>query len=345
MDTTHSYESQSALFSEISHRRVSASWWVRDLPTTVQVKKHFIKRRFATDETILALRDAGDKLGIKDAKNWWPSNESDLFFEPWHTRKMNYSTQCHMPETLPGAWQEALPAFGVGPWYEYDLNSAYAWAGSIRELPCHWTAWAAQPWKPGSHGIWLCWVLASSYHSLPPHIRAALGGEYPVWVTHEEINSLELTVSSIRGIEFGAWEDLRPRFDAVRNAVGKNRDVWKSVFRKFWGRWLSPTGPLHRGHKNNTSRVLPNLFFDPARALFILSRVRLRLAEVAADAVHIYVDAVITREKLATSDEIGGWKLKNTYTGMTIRHPGSWVASDPAGRPVEKHAGECRRLA
>jgi hypothetical protein len=70
----------------------------------------------------------------------------------------------------------------------------------------------------------------------------------------------------------------------------------------------------------------------------IVSRVKMRLWEYSNNAVHVFVDSVITTDKLRTGDSLGDWRLEKTYlNGVNIKLPGQYGALDESR--LEKFAG------
>lgn len=335
----HEYLDERDLAERLKSPRALVSWWYHKKLRTVRSEGNlFSKLRFCEPDVLEELRDAGARLGIRRDK-FWPSSFADLFHEPHPIIPMNYSTLHLMPKDLPGPWEESRAIFGEGPWYEYDLNSAYAWAG-MTMLPCHRSAWPVRTWS--GPGLYFAKVVQVGSVVVPPHVRQAEFDRRPIWMSHEEIEKLDVRVEVLRGFTFAEWWDGTKRINAIIAAC-RSRGLWKAALRAYWGKWCSPFGGQQKSHKSGSVRALGNPWYDPACAHFILSRVRIRLSEIARNAVHIFVDAAITRDVVRTGDQIGDWKLKNTFRRLTVRHAGNWRGETLDAATVEKHSGEKRR--
>jgi len=59
--------------------------------------------------------------------------------------------------------------------------------------------------------------------------------------------------------------------------------------------------------------------------------------EHSANAAHIFVDSVITKEEIETGEEVGDWKLVNKFDGIKIRSPGYFETLDGT---LIKHSGK-----
>jgi hypothetical protein len=83
---------------------------------------------------------------------------------------------------------------------------------------------------------------------------------------------------------------------------------------------------------------IPNLSLNIPWAQLIVSRVKRRLWEASPDALHVFVDSVITPHKIATGSELGDWRLEHTYEdGVLVRAAGQY--GDPRKKTLDKMAG------
>ena len=294
---------------------------------------NWIKLRFATDEEIAMLTEAGIKLGAK--RGWKPSGFGDLFHDPFaRIPRVHDSIALALPEDVVGAWEEARWETGkiLHDAREYDLISAYGWSG-LRPLPKIESGWPV--YRFSGPGVYRVTNIRQGRYILPPHLRWDIRKrELSAWVTSEEIEELDLKCDVIRGVKFSQWWEPRKRIEEIINAAPKQ--IWKKVLRSYWGIWAAQIGPTNRIPKSGRTWTLPNPSFNPTFAGYIVSRVRNRLAHEADHAAHLYVDAIITSKKLESGEAIGSWHMKDRFAKIQIHGPGRWVA------PVEgkrKHAG------
>jgi hypothetical protein len=132
-------------------------------------------------------------------------------------------------------------------------------------------------------------------------------------------------------------------------SCGRPRTLWDLGRRGFWGAWAAPRGPVEvtrTGHE----RPLPNPWANPVWASLVTARVRVRMARHwnrGADAVHVYVDALMTRHRLDEYGEVvgdapGEWRHLATYDVVEIRAPGVWRGRDRTGRSHVRRVGTPR---
>lgn len=138
----------------------------------------------------------------------------------------------------------------------------------------------------------------------------------------------------IDGVTWDGLEDPAPLIRAVRSV-----STWKLAARSFWGRWAQVV-PL-TCHANGKSWKLPNRSLNIPWAHVILARVRMRLFEVSARAVHVFTDSVITDVRLPTGENVGDWRLEKEYNGVVIRNTGQYT--EHGAGAFEKMAGVSRR--
>lgn len=293
----------------------------------------YVKVRFCQDDELDLLRSLARKFGVKGEYN--PSSYASL----WHDaapipKSMTTSALKLLPDTVVGAWQEArVRAHGLTDLREYDLVSAYGWA-AMRPIPCHRSLWPTTRYV--GPGVYLCKILRRSKSVLtPPHLRYnSRKPDALYWLTSEEIEELDLTVDVVRGVIFSKWWRPRDRVEKLLELAP--RPVAKKILRSYWGAYAS-TLPVECWSKAKDSTwMLPNRLYDPLAAIYIVSRVRNRIAQVAKDALHIYCDAVITPARLEVGTELGAWSIKNRFEKLSIVGPGRWLDRTSG---AAKHAG------
>lgn len=309
------------------------TWSFKNRLRTVRLKgDRFVKAEFCTAEELDELRHVAGKLGVPAPFN--PSSFGSLFHELGSPAPMNYATRLLVPtETIDGAWEERRAEGGVGA-REYDMISAYAWAG-LRELPCHSTAWGTRKWA--GRGIYLCKVLRLGRIIPYPRVREVLISGETLWLTSEEIEELDLTVEIVRGVIFDKWWNPRERIEKIIAAAPE--PLWKKMLRSYWGSWASVTPTTCWARRTGNTWLADNPFHDPVAAHFIVSRVRNRIAQVAGLALHIFVDAIITRHRLTTGAALGDWRVKAEYDRVRIAHPGRSLGILQDGSTLEKRSG------
>lgn len=286
------------------------------------------KLRFCDDETLGKLMSDAAALGMK--RDWWPSGFASVFHDAFpRPRPVGLSLKMMLPTSCGGAWQEALGGTGVHRGVrEFDMNSAYGWAG-FRQLPVVRTAEFVRKWS--GPGIYLGKITRVGSVLLPPHLRNTKSQ----WLTHEEIDELGVHVAIERGVVFHKWWEPRVRLEKIIERVRS----WKDVLRSYWGGWASTEGPLCKANGTGKTWKLPNILWDPVSAHFIVSRVRNRMAQHAKSAVHIFSDAIVTTERFPVGTGIGEWKMKNQFERMVVRSPGRWLGVTVTGKQVEKSSG------
>lgn len=215
-----------------------------------------------------------------------------------------------------GAWSQALTK-GVfrEKIYHYDLNSAYRWAG-CQGLPSL---------KSGQRVFDLdadraVFLVEFDEASKPPWFTDKIG-----MVTSEELRATNIRPRLLFGVQFRDWLDLTPVFSQVDKRFPH---CYKRISRAYWGRWNGETEVHQHGWKSGHKiRSLPNPLHNPIWAHYITSRVKLRLheAQQTVGAVHVQVDAVLCRDPLPVSQEVGAWKLVHEYPdGIWIHNTGQW---------------------
>lgn len=266
-----------------------------------------------------------------------PVDEQDF----WHIMQSNYGTGLTPPSSFGSIFHRLCrlqwPRLSVvapfreyasGPWakaltegtfqekiYHYDLNSAYRWA-----------ACQGLPSLSGAKRIYdieadnSLFVVECVPGEGPTYFKGTVG-----LLSSEEVKALKVHPKLLFGVQFKRWLDITPVFRVI-----EQRFPWcfKRIGRAFWGRWNGETDVQQHGWKNGHKvRQLPNPLHNPIWAHFITSRVKLRLLEAvkSVGVVHVQVDAVLCRDPLPVSAEVGGWKLVQEYSnGLWVHGTGQW---------------------
>lgn len=294
---------------------------------------NYVKVKFCTDEDIFTLRDTARKLGMKDAYKYNPSSWASIYHDAFSMpRSMRYTTSLYLPHNVHGAWNECRVTGNVDGVNEYDMISAYGWAG-LKEVPQYSTAWPTH--KYDGAGLYLINILGHGVPIIPPHMRIATAQGNPVWCTDEEIERLDLSFSVVRGLRFARKWCPGDRIKAILDSASTN--VAKKIFRAYWGVWLARGGTTCKALRTGSVWTLPNRLYDPVSAHYIISRVRLRVAEYAPVAAHIFTDAIITNASMPQGDQIGDWRIKNNYKKVKFTHAGRFTFETVSG--IHGHKG------
>lgn len=266
-----------------------------------------------------------------------PVDESDF----WHIMQSNYRVGlpppssfgsifhrlCRLPwpkksviapfkELRCGAWSNVLARGNFQEkMYHYDLNSAYRWA-ACEGLPLLKSGKRVYDIE-ADHSIFL---VRFDKMNRPPWLT-----DNEAMLTSEEVKVLQIKPKLLFGIQFREWLGLADVFKEVDRSFPW---CFKRISRAFWGRWNGETDVQQHGwKKGHRVRQLPNPLHNPIWAHFITSRVKLRLLEAVktVGVVHVQVDAVLCREPLPVSTEVGGWKLVQEYAkGLWVHGTGQW---------------------
>lgn len=227
-----------------------------------------------------------------------------------------------------GGWQEA---FWKGTWWGkvwlYDMRKAYRWAG-CQGLPNLRTAYKTTEWD-APFAIYLCDLWGGSKPYAPWYGRHI--------VTSEERDQLKITPKEILfGLGFRKRVDLSPVFDKVDRLFPQCKD---RISQSYWGMWNAPQGPEQVTWKSgHCIRQLRNPMFNPIWSAFITSRVKLRIIPLLPITLHCFVDSILTKELVVTGDQIGDWRLMDSFRTVWIRGPGIWGSRDK----TIKHCGLTR---
>lgn len=211
-----------------------------------------------------------------------------------------------------GPWQEALTTGRhFGKHYRYDLCSAYRWAATLG-LPDMSTlkVWEGYTDPQSVNGLWVVTLnpYLTTTRSLPPLFR----GSGPVVMSSEDMRLYGVTPALVhRGV---TW-DRSLSGDYVENTLAR-LPCPKQVGRAYWGRWIARDKLVCRN--DSRSWELPNVVANFVWGMLIISRVRGKVWEASNQALHVYVDEVITPHELPTGEALGDWRLKETYDGIEV---------------------------
>jgi hypothetical protein len=258
-----------------------------------------------------------------------PSGYADVFHERYKSPRVKWSVNAVLAPALAGGWQAALSA-GVhhGTFYRYDMRSAYLWASQLGMPDTTTYHRSLKPWRE-KDGVFRIKQVRPNLSAPFPYNQAI-----ECLATNLEIETYNLQIGEV--IDGVTWDGLIDP-TAMLEAV-KTISVWKNAARAYWGRWGQSA--KIKCHANGKTWELPNSSLNIPWAHSIISRVRMRLWEFAAKAIHVFIDSVITPEQLPTGDNLGDWRLEKTYDGVFIRGPGQYGALNESR--LERFAGRAK---
>lgn len=259
-----------------------------------------------------------------------PSGYADVFHERFKSPRVSWSVNAMLAPVMAGGWQASLkPGKHAGVFHRYDMRSAYLWAATLGLPDTRTYRHSLSPWKNGKRdGIYRVKLVHPTPSAPFPFDRA-----YECLASNLEIETYGLQVAEVvDGVTWTRTVDPEPLLAAIR-AVS----TWKLAGRSYWGRWAQLTRVVCHSEKKKWS--LPSATLNIPWAHSIVSRVKMRLWEHAGtNAVHVFVDSVITKDVLPVGDSLGDWRLEKTYNaGVIIRAPGQYGALDEAR--LEKMSG------
>jgi hypothetical protein len=272
-----------------------------------------------------AIEEIREEAGIS-----MPTGYADAFRARFRSPSVSWSHQVHFRPWFRAAWQEALSIGGHdGVWNLYDMRQAYLWAVTLG-LPDPRSYFHTRSTAYARDALYL--VDHEPVEGLPyPY-----ASERTVLVTGEDIARYGIAVTHIHcGVAWRRAFPVRKILDAIEHWT-----FAKQVGRSYWGGWAASARvecvtPARRWE-------LPPLGANLIWAHLIVSRVRARLAEVAAGAVHVFVDSVLTRAELPTGDRVGDWRLVKRYeNGVRVGGPGAY---GPMWGAWDKYAGVPRAV-
>lgn len=305
-------------------------WWTfHGVPTTVELEsgKRYAKLwdRFTDHEDPFLFAEL-----LREYKEHGvprPGGYADVFHERNKSPRVAWSVNAMLGPAFAGGWQSALKS-GIhkGRFYKYDMRSAYLWAGSLGlpDTKTYRRSTVICSDKPGVYRVELEYPVTGAPY---PFNRAR-----ECLASSEEIETYSLPVRRVvSGVTWTRTLDPSKMIEDIR-AVS----TWKQAGRSYWGRW----GQTQRVecHAGGRSWVLPNIAANIPWAHLIVSRVKNRLWNYATDAVHVYVDSVITPHVLPVGADIGDWKLEKIYdVGVIVKGPGQY--GDLLADKLERMAG------
>lgn len=243
-----------------------------------------------------------------------PGGYADVFHERYQSPRVQWSINSRLGPCIAGGWQEAIsPGKHSGRYYKYDLCSAYLWAATLGLPSTSTYKRSLKPWKH-DEGVFRVKLLGRNDGVPFPFNQAK-----ECIATPFEIEMYGLKIGEVLdGVTWDSLESGHKVLDAIQEV-----STWKQAARSYWGRWAQ----LQKitCHANGRSWQLPNRALNVPWAHTIISRVKMRLWKASQSAVHVFVDSVITTEKLPTGYALGDWRLEKTYDdGVFIRAPGQY---------------------
>lgn len=323
-----SYVAPKALVSIPRLAATSQAWGFRGQRRSVRVGSDVHKRRFMRPNAEAVFLEECRAAGITET----PSSYGQVYHSLFKHPRPCGSLQAALNESLPGGWQVAAKKGPqTGTWYVYDLKSAYAWA-AMQGLPQVRSARPSYAIEP--HGLYVATFRKAGIPLIPSHLKP---GKFSILST-EEIERYDLQGVSVRsGAVFRRFESIDANLERIRRSFTD----WKAIFRSFWGCWASNApvecSMLAYGQPIKEWTVNRRTF-NPVWAAYVLSRVKMRLADYAGEFCHAFVDSVILPRRIPTGTDIGDWKLVEIVNGLTVYGCGNWVGNTDSGI-VNKHAG------
>lgn len=258
-----------------------------------------------------------------------PGGYADVFHERFISPRVRWSVNAVLAPALAGGWQAAIsPGVHKGTFYKYDMRSAYLWAATAGMPATNTYHRSKTPWK-SKDGVFRIKLLRNPGNVPFPFCQAR-----ECLATNLEIETYNLPIAEV--IDGVTWDGLMDP-SAIIAAV-KTVSTWKQAGRAYWGRW----GQSEKitCHANGKTWNLPNIALNIPWAHTVISRVRMRLWKAARQAVHVFIDSVITPERLRTGDKLGDWRLEKTYDGVFIRGPGQYGSLNE--ERLERYAGRAK---
>jgi len=157
-------------------------------------------------------------------------------------------------------------------------------------------------------------------------LPSLLGGAGPIVISSEELRLYGIQPEHIyRGV---SWTQTYPA-NYVEQTLTQ-LPCAKEAGRAYWGRWICRDKLTCRSQEKKW--YLSNNVANFVWGWLIVGRVRSRVWQASQHACHVYVDEVLVPHELPTGDDLGDWKLKETYNGIDVRRTG-WYGT-PAGSTV-----------
>lgn len=293
--------------------RVKSAWRPSDKTKVVDYTSFEDRNRWGE------LIDECERLGIRP-----PVSHSSVFHSMYRGERCPSWVNRHLRPFLYGGWQWCRSGPVSSDLNVYDLRSAYAWAGSI-PLPEPKSVWYCNRLVKG--GIAVCEFYLPESDCYPYPLRAGRN-LYPMTIEDLELYGAKW-VRIIRAMRWDRRVDLRPHFDRIRD----NFRDWKKILRSYWGRWGSTEPVLCEGWRNGHQQKvweLPPKDCNLLWANYITRRVKARVwGDSRGQAVHVFVDSVITHLRLKEGEDIGNWRLVSNHPkGLVFFHPGAYKDSN-----------------
>lgn len=291
-------------------------WLFHSSPTTVALPNNrFAKNvdNFAEHTTEEQFRELLAEYAEHNCPR--PGSYADVFHELYKSPRVAWSVNAQLAPCMAGGWQEAK-RIGVhhGRFYKYDMCSAYLWAATLGLPDVRTYTRSLHPATERHPGVYRVKLVRTN-----PIAPFPFNQGMECIATAEEIETYNLEIASVvDGVIWKRTIDTAPIIDTI-----KQTSTWKLAARAYWGRWAQ-IQQIECVSKTNRW-VLPNITLNIPWAHMIVSRVKMRLWRSAGQAVHVFVDSIITPERLSTGPELGDWRLERTYlTGVRIRGPGQY---------------------
>ncbi len=277
-------------------------------PNRSRTYKSTARLRFKSLEDFHDLMERCQRLTLRP-----PISYADLFFQqqrlPCFPR---YTWTGPFRRFTFGGWEQAFfKGEYRGPVYQYDLNSAYRWAGQVG-LP---DVRSLERTHSFSDPIGMYMVVLKE-NSLPYATRAGI----------HCVTSEERDVFDLRPEKFILGIRASRETHAIAEAFSELEKVWpqkyiKPMARAYWGKFNTRLGPKQISWKRGQSEYQQsNFFFNPIWSAFITSRVKMRLCLWRSVALHVYVDSILTTKPIPESEDMGGFRLLDSDTDGCYIH-------------------------
>lgn len=246
-----------------------------------------------------------------------PGGYADVFHEHFKSPRVSWSINAQFAPCMAGGWQQCtVPGIHYGTYYKYDMRSAYLWAATLGLPDTKTYTRSLRYWDNKYDGLYRIKLLEPVKWAPFPFNQAT-----ECIATNHEIETYGLRVGEV--VDGVCWKRMIPG-DSIIDAV-RMVSTWKQAGRSYWGRWAQ----MQKVECVSKDKrwLLPNVALNIPWAHLIVSRVKMRLWNFSNNAVHVYVDSVITKDTIPTGDGIGDWRLEKTYQhGVIIKAPGQYGA-------------------
>lgn len=234
---------------------------------------------------------------------------------------MKAGTNFSLSKYFHGGWiTNTATGFHHGNCYMYDIIKAYFWAGSLG-LPMETRFFRDQPKSPD----WIAVVKIISRENTHPDFLQ----KNETVITSEDAEFYNIEFEFKYGFDCYKFE-YRPQDDLDKIKYLPEK-CWKLASQSYWGIWAMDTG-VNVLRVNNDGEIvewkLNNRNKKMIWAFYIIHRVTQKVYDQFSDNVlNIYVDSILTKNELiATGENPGDWKLKNTFDGVYIKNSGVWTS-------------------